>query len=86
MGNDDSAMTGRSRVVLPSAQKMYWAADQWRDHLLVDDRSLFSGEPLNGADAAQELVEAFVGQHYLGAGTFYEKLETQLSTVSADAV
>lgn len=86
MAESDDVTTSRSRVTLPSAQKMYWAAEQWRDRSLIDDRSLFSGEPVNGAAAAQELVEAFVEQPDLGAGTFYEKLETQLATVSADAV
>lgn len=86
MEESDDVTTSRSRVTLPSAQKMYWAAEQWRNRALIDDRSLFSGEPMNGAAAAQELVEAFVEQPDLGAGTFYEKLETQLATVSADAV
>ncbi|WP_424347635.1 McrB family protein [Kocuria sp. CH-021] len=86
MAESDDVTTSRSRVTLPSAQKMYWAAEQWRDRSLIDDRSLFSGEPINSAAAVQELVEAFIDQPDEGSGTFYEKLETQLSTVSADAV
>ncbi|MEX5296120.1 AAA family ATPase [Kocuria sp. CPCC 205268] len=86
MGDSDDVTTGRSRVVLPSAQPMYRAADRWRDEALIDDHSLFSGEPLDGAAAAQELVEAFVLQPDVGAGTFYEKLEQQLEGVSPAAV
>ncbi|WP_197723058.1 McrB family protein [Kocuria rosea] len=86
MAETDDTTTSRSRVTLPSAQKMYWAAEQWRDRALIDDRSLFSGEPINSLTAVQELVEAFIDQPDEGSGTFYEKLEAQLATVSADAV
>ncbi|MGQ1838227.1 McrB family protein [Kocuria turfanensis] len=86
MGNNDSAMTDRSRVVLPSAQRMYWAASRWRDLSLIDDRSLFSGEPVNSEAASQELMEAFVDHPDERAGSFYEKLESQLATVSAEAI
>lgn len=86
MGDSDDVTIGRCRVVLPSAQPMYRVAERWRDEALIEDHSLFSGEPLAGAAAAQELVEAFVLQPDIGAGTFYEKLEQQLEGVSPAAI
>ncbi|MFE7631580.1 McrB family protein [Kocuria sp. NPDC057446] len=86
MAESDDATTSRSRVTLPSAQKMYWAARQWRDRSLIDDRSLFSGEFINGKAAVQELVDGFILRPDLGEGTFYGKLEAQLADLSADAV
>lgn len=86
MGDNDDVMTGRCRVVLPSAQPMYQAAERWRNESLIENRSLFSGELLDGAAAAQELVEAYVLRPDLGTGTFYGKLKEQLADVSPAAV
>lgn len=75
-----------SRIVLPSARPMYAAAERWRDHLLIDDRSLFDGRSLDARGAAEELVDRVVKQADGGAGTFSSKLEGQLAGVSEDAV
>jgi hypothetical protein len=48
--------TGQAKVVLPSAQSMYEAAARWRDEALINDRSLYSGQPLDGRAAGRELV------------------------------
>lgn len=75
-----------TRSVLPSAQPMYEAARRWRDEALIADLSLFSGEPLVGRAAAQELVEDFIGQPDEGSGSFINKLRQQLATTSAAGV
>lgn len=65
---------------------MYFAAERWRDEALTDDRSLFHGRPMDVRAAGQELMDHFVNNPDLGAGTFVKKLKGQLATVGADAV
>lgn len=77
---------GHTRLVVPSAQEMYAAAERWRGESLVAGRSLFSGEELNALEAADELMEHFVEAPDTGSGTFISKLREQLSEVSDDAV
>lgn len=77
---------GHTRLVVPSAQEMYSAAERWRGESLVAGRSLFSGEELNALEAANELMEHFVEAPDTGPGTFISKLREPLAEVSDDAV
>ncbi|WP_146187359.1 hypothetical protein [Arthrobacter sp. HMWF013] len=77
---------GPSRIVLPSAEGMYFAAARWRDECLIGNNSLFSGQSVDGGSAAAELVAAFVEQPDIGDGKFVPKLKSQLANVSTDAV
>lgn len=81
--NEQSAS---ARIVLPSAERMYTAAARWRDSSLLGDTSLFSGEQVNGAAAADELLSALIDETVSGEGDFFEKLRLQLEGVSAEAV
>ena len=65
---------------------MYAAARRWRDEALVSDQSLFGGHPIDGLQAADELVEFYVNNPDVGSGTFVAKLKTQLEGVSDAAV
>ncbi|MGM0931159.1 MAG: McrB family protein [Actinomycetota bacterium] len=86
MVDDSGKVMGLSRAVRPSVQPMYEAAERWRDESLVGDRSLFSGAEIDGVRAARELIEGFVDQPDLGAGTFISKLRSQLSEAGPEAV
>ena len=65
---------------------MYAAAARWRDEALIGDRSLFSGQPINGLAAAQELTRDFIESPDATARDFLSKLRDQLAGSSADAV
>ena len=55
------------------------AAEYWRDHALVEDGSVLIDENLWQLSNFQALDEHFVDRLDMGEGTYYEKLETQLS-------
>lgn len=80
------ANRGQSRVVVPSAQPMYAAAARWRDEALIADRSLFSGQPINGLAAAKELTRDFIESPDETARDFLSKLRDQLASTSPEAV
>ena len=75
-----------TRMPYPSAQPVYAAAAEWRDRCLLDDRSLFSGQPGSTLAQGEELLRDFVGQPDAGGGDFLSKLSTQLSSSSPGAV
>lgn len=75
-----------ARIVVPSAQPMYAAAARWRDEALIGDRSLFSGQPIDGVAAAQELTRDFIDRPDLSARDFVAKLQDQLAATSAAGV
>ena len=79
---NDEIPWGPCRISWPSAQPMYAAARRWRDEALVSDQSLFGGHPIDGLQAADELVEFYVNNPDVGSGTFVAKLKTQLEGVS----
>ena len=79
-------LDSRARVVVPSAQPMYAAALRWRDEALIGDRSLFSGQPIDGLSAAGELVRDFVDRPDLSQRDFLSKLREQLAGTSAAGV
>ncbi|MGO0575480.1 McrB family protein [Ornithinimicrobium panacihumi] len=83
---DNGAQRSSLRLPQPSAQPLYAAAERWRDEALLADTSLFGGHQLDGLAAGRELVEHFVDNLDVSPGTFVEKLRSQLSTVSTDAV
>src|SRR3954463_14205770 len=77
---------GHARVVLPSAQPLYAAAERWRDQALIDDRSLFSGEPLDVHAATDGLLRHFVNNLEEGTGSFLSKLKHQIGPAEPEAV
>lgn len=83
---DNGDQRSSLRLPYPSALPIYAAAERWRDEALVGDHSLFDGRFIDGRSAGQELVDHFVNNLDEGSGTFVQKLRSQLSTVSADAV
>jgi hypothetical protein len=83
---DPSAPTGNARVVVPSAQPIYEVAARWRNQTLVDDRSLFGGQPLDAAVATAGLLRHFVDNPDAGTGTFLSKITEQLQPAEPDAV
>lgn len=65
---------------------MYAAAERWRDEALVGDRSLFSGQPIDGLSAARELVRDFVERPDESARDFISKLRDQLAGTGSAGV
>lgn len=65
---------------------MYAAVARWRDEALISDRSLFSGQPIDGAAAARELVRDFIDQPDESARDFLSKLRDQLAGTSTAGV
>jgi len=86
MSTDEDVRWGRCRIVSPSAQPMYAAAERWRDESLINDLSLFDGRNIDGGQAAEELVELYVNNPDLGSGSFGSKLALQLAPASDDAI
>lgn len=86
MPSDDDVATNQSRLVYPSAQAMYRAAERWRDEALIDDRSLFGGHSLEPQIAVQDLRRYFSDNPDMGPGTFVTKLHDQLRDTRPDAV
>ena len=81
-----SRQAWHARIVLPSAQPMYAAAARWRDEALIGDRSLFSGQPIDGVAAAQELTRDFIDRPDSSSRDFVAKLRDQLTATSAAGV
>ncbi|HZL06645.1 MAG TPA: hypothetical protein VFE45_14730, partial [Coriobacteriia bacterium] len=75
-----------TRMPYPSAQPVYAAVEEWRDRCLLDDRSLFSGEPGSTLANGEELVRDFVEQPDAGSADFLTKLAGQLAQTSPGAV
>lgn len=73
-------------MVLPSAQPMYAAAARWRDEALIEDKSLFTREPLDGRRASSDLVRDFIEQPDASQDDFLSKLKGQLQQTSGDGV
>ena len=65
---------------------MYAAAERWRDEALIGDRSLFSGQPIDGVAAARALMRDFVDHPDLSARDFLSKLRDQLAGTAAAGV
>lgn len=86
MSIDEGVRWGRCRIVNPSAQPMYAAAERWRDESLINDLSLFDGRNIDGSQVAEELVELYVNNPDIGSGSFTSKLAQQLAPASNDAV
>src|SRR6478609_1534737 len=79
---EDEIPWGPCRIAWPSVQPMYGAARRWRDHALVQDRSLFDGRRIDGVAAADELIAFYVNNPDVGSGTFVSKLKAQLADAS----
>ncbi|OLT52002.1 hypothetical protein BJF89_06180 [Corynebacterium sp. CNJ-954] len=73
------------RNPLPSVQPVYAAAEAWRQ-ALVEGVSLFSGQPMNYADAAATLTHDFIDSPDTGTDDFLTKWQRQLENSSDDAV
>ncbi|KAB1642541.1 McrB family protein [Gulosibacter chungangensis] len=73
------------RASRPSADPVYEAANAWRD-ALINDQSLFTGEPLDYRAATAELVTHYIDSPDLSNASFFEKLESQLTPASSVAV
>ncbi|MDO8147516.1 AAA family ATPase [Isoptericola sp. b515] len=68
-----------TRMPYPTAQPIYEAMARWRDVALLDDRSLFSGEPGSTLADGEALVRDFVRRPDTGSGDFLTKLRSQLT-------
>ena len=69
-----------SRLRVEGVENVYQAADLWVDRALRTDDSLFTqGVPIWSGEGLRELRERFLDRPDEGAGTFYDKLRTQLA-------
>ena len=69
-----------SRLRVDGVENVYQAADLWVDRALRTDDSLFTqGVPIWSGEGLRELRERFLDRPDEGAGTFYDKLRTQLA-------
>lgn len=64
---------------------MLEAALRWRDTCLIEDGSLFSGQPLWSGATLHELNRAFIQNPLDGGGSYLDKLKQQLDGVSPAA-
>ena len=69
-----------SRLRVDGVENVYEAARAWVDRALRADDSLFTpGKPIWTSESLRELRERFLDRPDEGAGTFYDKLRTQLA-------
>lgn len=71
---------------IPTAAQTLEAASQWKQRCMLQQRSLFrDDEPCWTVDSLSELERLYVQQPDQGAGSFLERLRTQLSQASPQA-
>ncbi|MDF1862136.1 MAG: AAA family ATPase [Verrucomicrobiales bacterium] len=68
----------------PDQNQLYQAVRFWAERCLLDDLSVFTDEPLWTAENLEAFRVHFIENFMEGEGSFFEKLEQQLSSGEAD--
>lgn len=75
-----------TRILYPSAQLVYDAAERWKRECLIADGSLFGAAAALGLDQGLGLVRDFVENPDVGANDFLTKLKGQIGSADGSEV
>src|SRR5687767_4605129 len=72
-------------AITPGTEEILEAAQRWKDHSLIGDKSVFTAEALWTLPYLEELQRHFVENLDMGKGKFIDKLRKQVAPVSPSA-